>query len=43
MFLHLTIIQIPKEIPVVIHNVSIYDNNFIIKERTKELKVNLNG
>ena len=38
MFLHLTIIQIPKEIPVVIHNVSIYDNNFIIKERTEEFE-----
>ena len=38
MFLHMTIIQILKKIPVVIHNVSTYDNHFIIKEWTKEFE-----
>ena len=33
----------PKEIPVVFHNGSTYDYHFIIKQLTKNLKVNLNA
>ena len=33
--------SLPKEIPIVFHNGSNYDNNFIIKELQKNLKDNL--